>query len=53
MSALLGDLHKESYIHVNEVAADAYGFGGLTQEHRFIAGKLGARPINQHQRQAA
>ena len=52
MGALLSDLHEESYIHVNEVAADAYGFGGLTQEHRFIAGKLGITPANR-QRQAA
>ena len=33
--ALLGDLHEESYIHVEDVRAAAYGYGGRTQEHRF------------------
>jgi 4-oxalocrotonate tautomerase len=37
---ILGDLHDESYIYVQEVRADAYGFGGLTQEYRYIKGKL-------------
>lgn len=41
MDELLGDLHHESYVHVHDVAASAYGFGGLTQERRYIAGKLG------------
>jgi 4-oxalocrotonate tautomerase len=36
---LLGDLHEESYIHVHDVRADAYGYGGRTQEHRYIAAK--------------
>jgi 4-oxalocrotonate tautomerase len=40
MGELLGPLHHESYLHVDEVRADAYGFGGLTQERRYIAGKL-------------
>ncbi len=40
MAELLGDLHHESYVHVDEVSADAYGFGGLTQERRYIASKL-------------
>jgi 4-oxalocrotonate tautomerase len=39
---LLGPLHEESYIHVHEVRGDAYGFGGQTQERRYIAGKLAA-----------
>jgi 4-oxalocrotonate tautomerase len=34
-------LHQESYILVHEVPAAAYGFGGLSQERRFIAGRLG------------
>jgi 4-oxalocrotonate tautomerase len=33
--ALLGDLHDESYIHVHDVRAAAYGYGGKTQEYRF------------------
>jgi 4-oxalocrotonate tautomerase len=40
MSEELGSLHGESYILVHEVPAAAYGFGGKTQEFRFIAGKL-------------
>jgi len=43
MGRILGDLHPESYVLVHEVPADAYGFGGLTQEHRYVAGKLGPR----------
>lgn len=41
MGELLGSLHSESYVYVHDVAASAYGFGGLTQEKRYIAGKLG------------
>ena len=33
---LLGDLHEESYIFVHDVRADAYGYGGKTQEYRYI-----------------
>ena len=40
MERLLGPLHNESYAHVHDVRADAYGFGGLTQERRYIASKL-------------
>jgi 4-oxalocrotonate tautomerase len=48
MEVLLGELHEESYIHVDEVAADAYGFGGLTQERRFVAAKLGVGASSLH-----
>jgi 4-oxalocrotonate tautomerase len=41
MGRLLGPLHHESYVHVHEVRADAYGYGGRTQERRFIE----ARPL--------
>ena len=44
MGELLGPLHTESYAHVDEVKGDAYGFGGLTQERRYIAGKLEVAP---------
>jgi len=44
MGELLGPLHHETYIHVDEVRGDAYGFGGLTQERRYIVGKLEAAP---------
>ncbi|MEO6278966.1 4-oxalocrotonate tautomerase [Roseateles sp.] len=33
-SRLLGELHEESYIYVQDVRAAAYGFGGKTQEFR-------------------
>jgi 4-oxalocrotonate tautomerase len=32
---ILGDLHDESYIYVEDVRAAAYGFGGRTQEFRY------------------
>ncbi|WP_454832309.1 tautomerase family protein [Pseudoxanthomonas wuyuanensis] len=35
LAALLGNLHEESYIHVHDVRAAAYGYGGLTQEARY------------------
>ncbi|WOS61287.1 tautomerase family protein [Sinorhizobium fredii] len=37
--SLLGQIHPESYVLVHEVPAAAYGFGGKTQEFRFISGK--------------
>lgn len=40
MGEVLGPLHEESYGLVHEVKADAYGFGGRTQEHRYIAATL-------------
>ena len=36
---LLGNLHEESYLYVQDVRAEAYGFGGQTQEYRYIRGK--------------
>ena len=44
MDELLGPLHHESYLHVDEVRGDAYGFGGLTQERRYIAGQFEVAP---------
>jgi 4-oxalocrotonate tautomerase len=32
---LLGELHEESYVHVHDVRAAAYGYGGRTQEYRY------------------
>jgi 4-oxalocrotonate tautomerase len=32
---ILGDLHEESYIYVQDVRAASYGYGGLTQEYRY------------------
>jgi 4-oxalocrotonate tautomerase len=33
--AILGEVHEESYIHVHDVRAASYGYGGLTQEYRY------------------
>jgi 4-oxalocrotonate tautomerase len=33
--SILGDLHDESYIYVEDVRAAAYGYGGRTQEFRY------------------
>jgi 4-oxalocrotonate tautomerase len=43
MGELLGRLHVESYVHVHDARADGYGFGGVTQERRYVAGKLGTK----------
>lgn len=43
MRRVLGDLHEESYALVHEVKADAYGYAGVSQEHRYVAGKLQTR----------
>jgi len=32
---LLGNVHEESYIYVQDVRATAYGYGGQTQEYRY------------------
>jgi 4-oxalocrotonate tautomerase len=43
MGELLGPLHQESYVHAHDVRADGYGFGGVTQERRYITEKLGTK----------
>jgi 4-oxalocrotonate tautomerase len=40
MNELIGALHGESYVRVDDARGDAYGYGGLTQNERFIGGKL-------------
>jgi len=42
MNKLIGPLHNESYVHVDDVRGDAYGYGGLTQNERHAAGKFSA-----------
>ncbi len=42
VSRTLGPTHHESYILVHEVPAAAYGFGGKSQEFRFISGRMQA-----------
>lgn len=44
MERLLGPLHPESYVHVNDVRADAYGYGGLTQERRYVESRTAPKP---------
>ncbi len=39
MSELLGSIHNESYVYIEEVKADSYGYGGKTQEFRYIKSK--------------
>jgi 4-oxalocrotonate tautomerase len=39
-AALLKPLHEESYIHVQDVREQAYGYGGLTQEYRYVRALL-------------
>jgi len=34
---ILGDVHEESYIHIEDVRAGTYGYGGKTQEYRYHA----------------
>jgi 4-oxalocrotonate tautomerase len=40
MTRIVGSVHHESYALVDEVPASAYGYGGRTQEYRFISGQL-------------
>jgi 4-oxalocrotonate tautomerase len=40
LGEILAPVHEESYILVHEVPAAAYGYGGRTQEFRFISGQL-------------
>jgi len=44
LERLLGPLHPESYVHVNDVRADAYGYGGLTQERRYVESRAAPEP---------
>ena len=37
MGELLGGVAEHSYVHVADLRAAAYGFGGRTQEHRYSA----------------
>lgn len=40
LASVLGPLHETSYALIHEVPADAYGYGGRTQEHRYVAATL-------------
>ncbi len=39
LAALLGPVDAESYVHVHDVRAEAYGYGGLTQERRYVTSR--------------
>jgi 4-oxalocrotonate tautomerase len=39
MNTVLDNLHTESYVYVEEIKGDSYGFGGKTQEFRYIDNK--------------
>ncbi|MFC5473334.1 tautomerase family protein [Paraherbaspirillum soli] len=45
MGDLLGQLHHESYVHVHDVRAAAYGYGGLTQQQRAVVARLQNPPL--------
>ncbi len=36
LEKLLGPVHPESYIHVHEALGDAYGYGGVSQDERWL-----------------
>ncbi|WP_026947103.1 tautomerase family protein [Algoriphagus marincola] len=38
--SILDNIHTESYVYIEEVKADAYGYSGKTQEYRFIHSRL-------------
>lgn len=39
MQSILSPLDPASYVVIHEVRADAWGYGGATQEFRYVAGK--------------
>jgi 4-oxalocrotonate tautomerase len=36
MQSVLGPVHEESYILIHDVHGDGYGYGGTTQDYRYI-----------------
>lgn len=38
MQQLFGHVASTSYVVLHDVSSDAWGYGGLTQEHRYITG---------------
>lgn len=45
LAGLLGPVSPVSYVHVADARADAWGYGGLSQEFRHIAGELEKRQM--------
>jgi 4-oxalocrotonate tautomerase len=42
LDKLLGGVDPESYVHVDDVRADAYGYGGVTSERRYVQSLVAA-----------
>lgn len=42
LGALFGPLHPVSYVRVHDVRAEAWGYGGVTQEFRYVQRQLPA-----------
>lgn len=40
METILGELHPASYIVIQDVGADSWGFEGVSQEYRYIEGRM-------------
>lgn len=50
LSTIIGGVHTESYVLVHEVPASAYGYGGKTQEYRYIARAINSTVAHASQR---
>jgi 4-oxalocrotonate tautomerase len=46
LGELFGPLHPTSYVQVHDVRAEAWGYGGLTQEFRYIKRQLSALVVS-------
>jgi 4-oxalocrotonate tautomerase len=44
MGEILGGVHQKSYVLVADVRAAAYGYGGVTQEARYVNAQMTAAP---------
>ena len=40
MGELLGGVHEKSYVLIADVSGSAYGYGGITQEARYVLGRV-------------
>jgi 4-oxalocrotonate tautomerase len=45
LESLLGGSGPASYVQIMDVHADAYGFGGLTAERRYVTSRLLPTPV--------
>jgi 4-oxalocrotonate tautomerase len=44
MKAVLNGCHPASYVYIEEVKADAYGYGGITMENRIVMNMINSSP---------